>query len=46
MPMEKVKPLHYYSYGGEYLDEMIEMQMSSLRRGLAYLHRMRDEFEK
>ena len=46
MPMEKVKPLHYYSYGGEYLDEMIEMQISSLRRGLAYLHRMRDEFEK
>ena len=34
MPMEKVKPLHYYSYGGEYLDEMIEMQMSLCAAGL------------
>ncbi len=44
-PMEKIKPLEYYSYGGDMVDELIEEQKASLVRGLKFLHQMRDDFE-
>ena len=43
--MEKIKPLEYYSYGGDMVDELIEEQKASLARGLKFLHQMRDDFE-
>jgi len=46
VPIEKIKPLNYYSYHGEMLDELIEEQNQSLARGLKFLHQMRADFEK